>query len=238
MARGQSRKQGRPEQVFRRLRTQIVRGHLAPGTRIIETEVAERLGVSRTPVRGALQRLEQEGYIVGSPALRQTRLTVSPLTRHDAHELFSIIAEVEGLAARLAAMLVSSRREPLAATLAGVNAQLRKAAEARRPDHNILWELDELFHRSYVRAGAGPRLRALNDAIKPQAERYERLYVSLLGKEMTSSIAEHDAIVHAIRTGDPDHAQRAVQLNWRNAAQRLGAVIDRVGESGQRSFAG
>ncbi|MFB6240160.1 MAG: GntR family transcriptional regulator, partial [Gemmatimonadota bacterium] len=53
----------RSGETYTRLRELIVRGQLAPGSRIIETDVAERLGVSRTPVRSALQRLEQEGFI-------------------------------------------------------------------------------------------------------------------------------------------------------------------------------
>ncbi len=54
----------RPLVVYEQLRHLIVHGHLAPGSRIVESDVAGRLGVSRTPVRGALQRLQQEGYIV------------------------------------------------------------------------------------------------------------------------------------------------------------------------------
>ena len=73
----------RPEQVYARLRDLIVQGLLAPGSRIVETEIASRLGVSRTPVREALQRLQQEGYVMGSPGAQQSRLTVAPLTRDE-----------------------------------------------------------------------------------------------------------------------------------------------------------
>lgn len=224
---------GRPELVYRKLRELIVRGQLAPGTRIVETDVAQRLGVSRTPVRGALQRLQQEGYIVDSPALQQSRPTVSPLTREDERELFSIVAEVEGLAARMAAQRPSVEREKLAAELTAINEQFRKAAEAKQHNHNRLWELDERFHRCYVEAGAGPRLLALFEAVKPQAERYERIYVSLLARDLSPSIAEHTAIIRAIKTGNADAAQLSVQTNWRNAAERLGNVITNVGERGQ-----
>ena len=86
---------------------------------------------------------------------------------------------------------------------------------------------------SGVEAAAGPRLRALHDAVKPQAERYERLYVSLLSRGLAPSVQEHAAIIRAIRGGDPDQSQRAVQTNWRNAATRLGQVITHVGERGQ-----
>jgi DNA-binding GntR family transcriptional regulator len=223
----------RPEIVYRKLRELIVRGQLAPGTRIVETDVAQRLGVSRTPVRGALQRLQQEGYILDSPALQQSRPTVAPLTREDARELFSIVAELEGLAARFAAQRDGAERDKLVSDLTSINEQFRKASEARQQNHSRLWELDEKFHRRYVEAGAGPRLLALFEAVKPQAERYERIYVSLLSRDLAPSIAEHHLIIRAIKSGNADTAQHAVQTNWRNAAERLGNVISNVGERGQ-----
>jgi DNA-binding GntR family transcriptional regulator len=84
-----------------------------------------------------------------------------------------------------------------------------------------------------VEAGAGPRLLALFEAVKPQAERYERIYVSLLSRDLAPSIAEHHLIIRAIKSGNADTAQHAVQTNWRNAAERLGNVISNVGERGQ-----
>jgi len=223
----------RPQQVYEQLRDLIVRGQLAPGSRIVETDVAARLGVSRTPVRGALQRLHQEGYIVDSPSLQQSRPTVAPLTQQDMRELFHIVAEIEGLAAYFAAQLPTATRTQLADELTAYNDALRKTSEGPRPNHGRLWELDERFHRCYVEAGAGRRLLALHDAVKPQAERYERIYVSLLARELTTSAGEHRAIIRAIRSGDPDASQRTVQINWRNAADRLGVVIETMGERGK-----
>ena len=223
----------RPAVVYEALRALIVRGQLAPGSRIVETHVAVKLRVSRTPVRGALQRLQQEGYIVDTPSLLQSRPTVAPMTREDARELFSIVGEIEGLAARCAATLPAAQRDRVTRDLTTINTRLERASRARQPKHDLLYELDEAFHRRYVEQAAGPRLRALHDAVKPQAERYERLYVSLLSRGIAPSVSEHAAIVRAIHSGDADLAQRAVQLNWRNAADRLGRVIDSVGERGQ-----
>ncbi|MGQ0648392.1 MAG: GntR family transcriptional regulator [Gemmatimonadaceae bacterium] len=230
--RARARRSARPEVVYHKLRELIVRGQLAPGARIVETDVAARLGVSRTPVRGALQRLNQEGYIVETPRLQQSRPMVAPLTREDARELFYIVAEIEGLAARFAAARPPKQRDALAADLTSINDDFKRAAQAKHQDHNRLWELDERFHRRYVEAGAGARLIALHDAVKPQAERYERLYVSLLARDLATSVNEHTAIIRAVRSGNSDAAQAAVQTNWRNAAERLGAVIESVGERG------
>ena len=222
----------RPLVVYERLRHLIVHGVLAPGSRIVESDVAARLGVSRTPVRGALQRLQQEGYIVDPSGGRLARPTVAPLTSDDARELFHIVAEVEGLAGRWAAVLPAGERRAVARALRGINGDFRREADLRRPDFNRLHDLDSTFHRTYVEAGAGPRLLALHTTIKPQAERYERLYLSLLVSDLKTSAAEHDAISAAIDRGNPDAAQRAVQTNWRNAAERLERVIGRAGERG------
>jgi DNA-binding GntR family transcriptional regulator len=226
------RPRARPQQVYERLRELIIDGRLAPGSRIVETDIAARLGVSRTPVRGALQRLQQEGYVVDSPTLRQTRPTVAPLTSDDARELFLLVGALEGLAAHRAASGDAGERAALATALAAINESFAAAAAAPRPNHSKIFELDERFHRCYIEV-AGPRLLSLHDTVKPQAERYERLYVSMLTAELPTSVVEHRAIVKAIRQGDAGGAQRAVETNWRNAAERLAAAVIAAGERGR-----
>src|SRR5829696_386205 len=228
---GKTRKRARPQQVYERLRELIIDGRLAPGARIVETDVAARLGVSRTPVRGALQRLQQEGFVVDSPTLQQTRPTVAPLTSEDARELFLLVGALEGLAAHRAALGTLPQRTALAASLADINEAFASAAVAKRPDHGRIFELDEQFHRRYMSA-AGPRVLSIHATVKPQAERYERLYVSMLEAELQTSVVEHRAIVRAIRTGNAPGARAAVETNWRNAAERLAAVVAASGERG------
>ena len=221
----------RANRLYESLRNLIVRGQLAPGARIVETEVAERFGVSRTPVRAAFQRLEREGYVTASPT-HQARMTVAPLTREDVGELLEIVGELEGLAARSAARLSEEDRERLAKDLSALNAEFRRAAAAKGAQPGKLYELDERFHRRYVEAGAGSRLRTLHEAVKPQAERYIRMYIALLMDTVPTAGGEHDAIVDAISTGNALAAQRAVQTNWRHAADRLVRAIDVMGEQG------
>jgi len=228
---GKARKRARPQQVYERLRELIIDGRLAPGARIVETDVAARLGVSRTPVRGALQRLQQEGFVVDSPTLQQTRPTVAPLTSEDARELFLLVGALEGLAAHRAALGTLPQRAALAASLADINDAFASAATAKRPDHGRIFELDEQFHQRYMSA-AGPRVLSIHATVKPQAERYERLYVSMLEAELQTSVVEHRAIVRAIRSGNAPGARAAVETNWRNAAERLAAVVAASGERG------
>lgn len=222
----------RMTEAYEKLRELIVWGRLAPGTRIIERDLARRLEISRTPIRSALQRLQQEGYVTALGSGRQARLSVSPLTIGDARELFAIVATVEGLAGRFAARLDASPRAELVRALRRLNANLLAAAEGERPDPTFIFELDRDFHRSYVEAAAGPRLLALHDAIKPQAERYNRLYTTALVTEIRTSVEEHNEIIEGIAAGDLDRAEHAVRTNFQNAAERLSAIIATLGERG------
>jgi DNA-binding GntR family transcriptional regulator len=224
----------RPEQVYTRLRDLIVQGSLAPGSRIVETEISTRLGVSRTPVREALQRLQQEGFVTGAPGAQQSRLTVAPLTREDVHELLDIVGALEGLGARRAGALEAVERRALVKELRALNQEFARAARANPVDHGRLYEADERLHRRIVESGMGPRLSALHDAVKPQAERYIRLHISMLADDITPSVDEHDALIDAIDDGRAADAQLAVELNWRHAAQRLMRVIEVAGSHGSR----
>ena len=136
------------------------------------------------------------------------------------------------MAAREAAELPAAERAELVARMRAVNAALDVEARAPRPDHLRIFDLDTGFHRAYVEAGAGPRLLALHDAFKPQAERYVRLYISSLVGEIATSVVEHEVIARAVESGDAAGAHTAVDTNWRNAAARLASVIGTHGERG------
>ena len=127
-----------------RLRDLIVQGSLAPGSRIVETEIADRLGVSRTPVREALQRLQQEGFVMGAPGAQQSRLTVAPLTRNDVHELLDIVGALEGLGARRAAGMDASERRALGRELRAINQDFAKAGRGAPVDHGRLYDADSM----------------------------------------------------------------------------------------------
>jgi DNA-binding GntR family transcriptional regulator len=217
---------------YQRLRELIVSGRLAPGARIIETTVATRLGVSRTPVRAALQRLQQEGYVVVSSPGQQSRMSVAPLTQDDARELFGMVSAIEGLAVNWAALRPAEERKPVVAELRRINQSLLETASLKARDVNMVFELDKEFHRKCVVAGAGPRLLALHESFKPQSERYGRIYSSALIEEMPTSVAEHENVVRGIEEGDGEAAEQAMRFNWWNASDRLCRVIDTLGEQG------
>lgn len=231
-ARARTERGDRVTLAYRRLRELIVTGKLAPGSRIIETSIAGRLGVSRTPVRAALQRLQQEGYVVVASPGQQSRMAVAPLTQEDAMELFGMVSAVEGLAAHGAALRPASERQSVVPELRQLNSDLLQESHANGRDVNRVFTLDEGLHRRVVELGAGPRLLALHDSFKPQSERYGRIYSSALIDEMPTSVQEHEDIIRAIEEGDSAAAEAAMRRNWTNASQRLASVITELGERG------
>ncbi len=217
---------------YQRLRDLIVAGRLAAGAPLIETELSARLEVSRTPVRAALQRLQQEGFVTASRAGTMLRAAVAPLTAADMREVFLMVGALESAAARMAAGLEPAAREALAAEMAKLADELHAASSSRPPDILRAHELHVRFHRVCTAAGAGPRLLAELDVLQPQAERYERVYASAVVHAFDEASREHAAIVEALCAGDGDAAERAVQRNWRGSAERYRQVVTILGERG------
>lgn len=221
------------DDTYGRLRGLIVHGQIAPGSRIIETEVADRFGVSRTPVGAALQRLVQEGFIEtdGGNGGR-TRRRISPLTRQDARELMFLLGDLESLAARWVAEFDEGRRRTIVEKLQSLNGRLESEAKTDPPAPVPLLDIDAEFHRAFVEPGGGPRLLKQHESYRPQAERYYRYYVVNQPCSLYHSLDEHEEMIEAIGTGDPDVAEDMVQQSWRNAEERLQQAIDRDGERG------
>jgi DNA-binding GntR family transcriptional regulator len=221
------------EAVFLKIREMIVYGRLAPGSWIVEGDIADKLGVSRTPVRHALQWLEHEGYLVALGSGPKSRMTVAPLTESDAIEAYRIVGHMEGLAGRLAAELPKQERDRLAKALRQLNGQMAKSVGAKESDSRRFFDLDTSFHSRIVEATAGSRFIAIYNGIKPHTERYWWLYASSIVDDEDVSIEEHAKIVAAIAVGNPDAAEKALQLNWENGAQRLVNLIRKFGERGK-----
>lgn len=224
--------------MYEQLRALIVRGSLAPGSPIIERPFAERLGVSRGSLRLALRRLEHEGFVKAAAAGVYSRAVVTPLTVADMDDIYTLIAALNGAGARQAAELPKAERDRVADAMAAINDELAGALASPGQNFPRVYDVDHQFHMAYLSVVGGPRLHAVYDAISSQGERYGRAYSSAVGHVPAvgglalASSEEHRAIVEAIRTGDPDAAERAALINWRNAASRLRLVITSIGERG------
>jgi DNA-binding GntR family transcriptional regulator len=221
----------RSAHVYDRLRDLIVRGRLAPGVRVVEQEVAERMGVGRTPVREALQLLVKEGLLVGSEGGRR-QLTVAPLRADDVAELFGLLGDLEAAAVRRLPTLTAPAQKALAAGAHTANRAFGQVVSKVPLDLEAAFVSHKGFHASFTDPLAGQRLAWLLSLVRPQVDRYEWFYGALLQGELEVATTEHEAIVRALKAGDAAAAEAAVRENWKNASGRLRAVIDRIGERG------
>jgi DNA-binding GntR family transcriptional regulator len=217
---------GSPDDPYHRLRDLIVRGRLVPGAPLVEADVAKHLGVSRTPVREAFQRLRHDGLAVTAGGGDRPRLAVTPLSRAAVFELYRAAGALEGVAALSVPLLGGGRRQALATRMALHDAAFRRASRAAMPDWDLLFEHHDAFHRELQDASAGPQTRALLDALRPQVDRYEWFFAPLTGPDFSATYSEHDAIVRAVRAGSAIALERAVRANWFNGGDRLAAVIE------------
>jgi DNA-binding GntR family transcriptional regulator len=217
---------------FLQVRDLIVHGRLSPGAWIIEADLTEKLGMSRTPVRGALQRLQREGYVNEQKSRSKSRMIVAPLTREDATELYTIVGHLEGLSGKQAATLPKEERLAVVAKVRAINAKLHNIAQTQKLGGENIFDLDTEFHKTIVEASAGARLMSMHSGIKPQIERYWRLYARNIIEDLELSVQEHEVIINAIQKGDPHAAERALIANWVNGAERLSRVIQMHGERG------
>ncbi|GGB43082.1 transcriptional regulator [Tistrella bauzanensis] len=185
------------EQVQKRLADDILSGNLPPGSVIEETTLAECYGVSRTPVREAVRRLAESGLIDTRP---RQRAVVARLTMSSVLEMFEVMAELEGLCARLAARRITPEgRIALKAACADAHTQ------AMNLDVDAYYVVNERFHELIYQAAHNQYLeqetRRLRDRLRPY-----RLHQGRSPGRMAGSDGEHAQVMAAILRGDADDA--------------------------------
>jgi DNA-binding GntR family transcriptional regulator len=220
------------EIAFEQLRDLIVMGKIAPGSWVVEADLAERLGLSRTPIRGALQLLQSSGYAVEHRSGTKTRILIAPLTMDDAHELYTIVGKLESLVGSHLATRPKGELTALANEMAEINASIHDLAKVGQSNARQIFDLDSAFHRKFVEAAAGPRLLSLHRSVKPQIERYWRLYASSIVRDLQNSVKEHNDIIAAIRHADAAKIERAIEANWTGGFERIATLIEIFGERG------
>jgi DNA-binding GntR family transcriptional regulator len=184
-----------PDVVYRELRRDIARGVYKPGPIRIRP-IAERFGVSPTPVREALRRLEAEGLVT----LRKNQIVVNALSESELREAFAIRAELEAFAVRAGTPAIQEDEKLLAVLESLIDAMDRYE---HRPEE---WRgANEDFHRRIYHASAMPRLESMIEALWVTVEPYLRLYVSTAGS-FRESQEQHRALLACLRAGDAQAA--------------------------------
>lgn len=197
------------DQAYVAIRDAIVDGTLAPEERLRDQELCAWLGLSRTPVREALSRLEQDGLVETAPQ-RFTR--VAPLDRRAARDAFPVVAALHALAAELAvARLTDADR----AAMHAANEAFARALHANEVDAALA--ADDAFHGVFVTASVNGEIPRALERLMPRIRRLERLRFSSLGGR--ASVKQHAEILSAA----PEDVAHLVKQNWLS----LGALIDR-----------
>ena len=192
----------RVQRVRDELEDDIVNGRMAPGDQVHLEALVQRFGVSRTPVREALQQLEASGLVVVVPK-RGTYVARVGMT--ELIQMFEVMAELEALCASLAA-----RRVQPAALVEIAEAHKACEREASAQDANAYYYANEQFHHLIYQACGNPFLVQQTTMLKNRLKPYRRLQLRLRNR-IAQSLAEHRQIVEALQQGDSEAAARVAR---------------------------
>lgn len=211
------------EEVYDALRRAIVQGELPPGKRVVETEVAGRLGISRTPIREALRKLEAEGFLSKGQG---SSLVVSEMSLEEVEETFGIRAVLEGFAARLAA----ERATPEG--IAGLEKILKRSeafVEGKPPGRLLEW--NTRFHDGLNTLSGSAQLQQLLQGLHDKILCYRRITLEV-GPSPKQWLQEHRAILQAIRDRDPDRAERLITQHVHQKKEAVLAYLKATEDEG------
>ena len=185
--------------VFENLRTAILEGELKAGKRLMEVQLAEQLGVSRTPIREAIRKLELEGLVVMLP---RKGAYVANMSFKDLIDVLEIRASLEGLAAYLAA---ERRRDEDIAELERVAKEFEKSVRETNIDNVLKKDIE--FHEKIFLMANNKKLYQIITSLWEQVHRFRVTYVSNYEASL-SLVDEHNKILEAIKSGDSELAKK------------------------------
>ena len=197
------------EQVYSKLEKEILLGNLEKGKIVTECELANMLGVSRTPVRGALRRLNEEGLIEIEP---NKRITVIGISIDDLIDTYKIRCRLEGLSSALAAEKMTDEELKKLTDFVELSEYYLK-----KEDTDNLRELDTQFHSIIYKASGNRILCRILSELHRNITRYRKISLAVPGR-LPSSVSEHREILNAIIERD---AKKADELTSRHVERAL-----------------
>lgn len=192
------------EMVYEELKLQILTGGIVPGTRMMEVELAEEMGVSRTPIREAIRKLEKEGLVTIEP---RRGAYASRISTEDMVEILEVRQDLEGLAAFFAATRMS--KENLE-ELKSIAEKYNKAVEEGNMQDMIRY--DTMFHRKIVDSCNNKILVHMVEQLQEMVLRFRYIYYDNF-RRAEHMPAEHRAILEAIADGDEEKAREAADVH-------------------------
>jgi DNA-binding GntR family transcriptional regulator len=206
------------DSAYGQIRRRILDNDWPPGHRALEQEVAEQLGMSRTPVREAMLRLQNEGLVEVVP---RHGMRVLPVSASDMQEIYLILTALECMAAELVAA-----RKPGAKELAPLVDATKAMDAALKVDDLRAWAAaDERFHQHLVEMAGNRHLQATVMNYWDRAHR-ARMFSLRLRPKPVNSTKEHMQMVERLRAGDPDGAARVTRGHRERARHELVAIFE------------
>ena len=202
--------------VFNTLREAILKGDLKPGERLMELQLASKLGVSRTPIREAIRMLEQEGLAVTTP---RKGAEVAKMTLKDMEDVLEIRDALDELAVRIACQKISDAQLK---QLEDMKELFEKSTQTGNVKKNA--EADVTFHDVIYEATGNPKLVTLLNNLREQVYRYRVEYMKD-PKNYPTVIAEHEAILESLKNRDVKNAVEAMHVHVANQAEAVKTVI-------------
>ncbi len=205
--------------VFTHLRNSILNGDLKPGERLMEVQLAEQLGVSRTPVREAIRKLELEGLVV---MVARKGAYVADVSVKDILDVMEVRSVLEGLAASLAAERITDEELE---ELEFISYHFKRHLENDNTEGMI--EMDKEFHDRIIQATRNLKLIQITQGLQEQVHRFRITYFSELGKSR-DILAEHQSILEAIVNRDANAAQKVAQQHIDTLEQTIVNFADKA----------
>lgn len=219
--RTQADKSPTSEAIYHTLREAVLDGVLSPGERLSENDLASELGVSRTPIREALLRLESE-RLIWRPSGRSA--VVSRLTEEEILDIYSVRGTLDGLAAELAA---TKATPPQVSQVRWINDQMREAAEAG--DFAKMARLNLEYHESLAEASGNGLLVYLMTQVHSRVRRFPSTTFAYPERAL-QAIDEHVEIIQALEDGRTEDAGRLAKQHMDRAREiRLKMIEERSG---------
>ena len=219
----QGRRKPFTQQAYEQIKRRVLANELPPGTQVLEQQLADDLGMSRTPVREAAMRLAREGLVEVRP---RHGIRILPISAGDMREIYEILTALESAAAETCARrgLTDGEMERLTDAVEAMD-------RALAVDDLDAWaDADETFHRALTDLGGNRRLQALVNTIWDQAHRARMVTLRLRPKPVGSNDA-HRALIAAIIAGDTDAARRVHRQHRQESGDLLVEILNRSGLS-------
>lgn len=211
------------DQAYATIRAHLMSGAVKAGEQLTEDQLAQIAGVSRTPVREAVRRLEDELLLVRSDT---KRLFVADWSRDDIEEMFTLRQMLECHAAERAARRMTRGQ---VARMEAVNRELKAAIEQNAPDVARFLEANRAFHEAIIEAAASPRLGQMLARLveAPVVLRTARTYSP---EDLRQSARDHDELIAAFAARDPDWARAVMGSHLRRAFHTFARAVGPAGD--------